>query len=142
MSFTAAQLGLAVPLRGKRVDFLEFTLPWPPSVNHYWRHVGAKVLISKPGRLYRDAVAIHLVRSGHLEGRLFAQIDVYPPDRRERDLDNLCKSLFDSMQACGTFANDSQFDEIRLSRREIREGGAVRCVLWEMSQEEIEWTPS
>ena len=24
-------------------------LPFPPSINHYWRHVGAKVLVSEEG---------------------------------------------------------------------------------------------
>ena len=29
---------------------LELELPWPPSVNHYYRHVGPRVLISRDGR--------------------------------------------------------------------------------------------
>ena len=32
------------------------SLPWPPSVNVYWRHVGAKVLISAEGRAYAKSV--------------------------------------------------------------------------------------
>ena len=35
----------------------EFELPWPPSVNHYYRHVGHRVLISRDGRHYRENVA-------------------------------------------------------------------------------------
>jgi crossover junction endodeoxyribonuclease RusA len=31
-------------------------LPWPPSDNHYYRHVGPKVLISRDGRAYRARV--------------------------------------------------------------------------------------
>ena len=38
----------------------EFELPWPPSVNHYYRHVGPRVLISRDGRKYRDNVVARL----------------------------------------------------------------------------------
>ena len=31
-------------------------LPFPPSVNHYWRNVGSRVLISQAGRDYQRGV--------------------------------------------------------------------------------------
>jgi hypothetical protein len=37
---------------------VKLTLPYPPSLNHYWRAVpGSGVLISRGGRVYRRSVA-------------------------------------------------------------------------------------
>jgi len=42
---------------------LEVELPYPPSINHYWRRVGPKTLISREGRRFRaSVVAIHAAR--------------------------------------------------------------------------------
>jgi len=35
---------------------LKVELPYPPSINHYWRRVGPKTLISREGRLFRASV--------------------------------------------------------------------------------------
>ena len=35
---------------------LQFELPYPPSINHYWRRVGARTLISREGRRFRQRV--------------------------------------------------------------------------------------
>ncbi len=32
-------------------------LPYPPSVNHYWRRVGDRTLISREGRKFRSGSA-------------------------------------------------------------------------------------
>lgn len=85
------------------------TLPWPPSVNHYWRRVGARTLISKEGREYRERVAIERAaqRVKPLPGRVRVTIMCCLPDRRERDPDNLLKGLMDSMVHAGILAGDS-----------------------------------
>jgi crossover junction endodeoxyribonuclease RusA len=38
------------------------TLPYPPSVNHYWRRVGRRTLISREGRTFRRDVCALLTR--------------------------------------------------------------------------------
>ena len=43
---------------------IEFHLPYPPSVNHYWRRVGARTLISRGGRAFRQAVCSLLAARG------------------------------------------------------------------------------
>jgi Holliday junction resolvase RusA-like endonuclease len=35
---------------------IEFTLPWPPSVNTNWRTVNGRMIISAKGREYREEV--------------------------------------------------------------------------------------
>lgn len=105
---------------------ITFELPWPPSVNHYYRHVGNKVLISKEGRQYREVVE-RLVRAENitpLEGKISLYAEFYPPDRRRRDLDNIGgKVLLDTLQAAKLFYDDSQIKEIHLRMYEPVENG-------------------
>jgi crossover junction endodeoxyribonuclease RusA len=35
---------------------IEITLPWPPSVNTYWRNFDGRMIISAKGREYRETV--------------------------------------------------------------------------------------
>ena len=112
-------------------DLLCFELPWPPSMNHYWRRVGAKTLISRDGRKFRREVLDTIfelsrqfeMRRLHVTGRLSVEIDAYPPDRRRRDLDNVLKPLLDALQHAGVYDDDSQIDSLKIVRRGL--GGKV-----------------
>ena len=105
----------------------EVELPFPPSVNHYYRRVGPRTLISREGRAYRDKVCSVLAALGRplLAGRLAMAVEAYPPDRRRRDLDNLIKALADALQHGGAYQDDSQIDLLAIARREPDRGGAV-----------------
>lgn len=102
-----------------------FKLPWPPSVNTYWRSVNNRVLISKEGRQYRDDVSMQLGGATPLAGRIACVVEAFPPDRRRRDLDNLCKATLDALEAAGVYENDSQIDDLRVVRREPCKGGKI-----------------
>lgn len=110
------------------------SLPWPPSVNHYWRRVGKVTKVSAEGRKYRQDV-INLVAARQIEplqDRLAVHVRAYPPDRRRRDLDNLPKALLDSMQHAGLYADDGQIDWLLIERGDVREGGSVEVHLREI----------
>lgn len=96
----------------------KLALPFPPSVNHYWRHVGSRVLISKKGRDYRALVSslIHRKRIKTLEGDLIVDIKLTPPDRRRRDVDNSLKALLDAMQFGGAYFDDSQIVRLAIEK--------------------------
>ena len=102
---------------------LIISLPYPPSVNHYWRHVGSKVLISREGRAYRDKVLMSINYAGPvLTGRLSVDLLVYPPDARKRDIENVCKALLDALQHVGVYEDDSQIDRLLVERKRIDKG--------------------
>jgi len=84
-------------------------LPYPPSVNHYYRHVGPRVLISRVGRLYRERVAARIYEAGinKFRSAVFLSIQAYPPDYRRRDADNLLKSCLDALTFGGLYEDDS-----------------------------------
>jgi crossover junction endodeoxyribonuclease RusA len=99
---------------------IKFTLPWPPSVNSYWRRNGGRYFISGQGTRFRmDTQHICLKYRGHFESkdRLSVIIDAFPPDRRRRDLDNIQKGLFDSLQHSGVYVDDNQIDQILITRQ-------------------------
>lgn len=92
----------------------EFDLPWPPSVNRYYRHVGFRVLISREGRNYRMKVVSRLGGTKPLEGHLALTVHLYPPDNRRRDADNTLKCLQDSLVHAGVMADDSQIKTLHV----------------------------
>jgi len=102
-------------------------LPYPPSVNHYWRRVGARTLISVGGRRFRKRVCAILKDrvDRALSGPVRVQVDVHPPDRRRRDLDNIQKSLLDALEHAGVFLDDSQIVDLHVTRCCIKAGGKV-----------------
>jgi crossover junction endodeoxyribonuclease RusA len=102
-------------------------LPYPPSVNHYWRRVGARTLISREGRRFRARVCARLaLRSGGpLSGRVAVHVTAHPPDRRRRDLDNAMKALLDALAHGGVYEDDGQVDRIEIERGELVPGGKV-----------------
>jgi len=103
-------------------------LPWPPSVNHYYRRVGHRTLISREGRKYRTEVCAILrdLQMRPFDGELAMTVDAYPPDKRRRDADNLLKSLLDSMQHAGAYYDDSQIKKLTIEmRKPNRPNGTV-----------------
>ncbi len=115
-------------------------LPWPPSMNHYWRTrvVGtaktafASTYISKEGKAFQEAVIEAVAAAGHseamIDGRLCVSIRLHQPDRRKCDIDNRIKPLLDALTAARIWNDDSQVDRLRVDRGEIRKG-APCCVV-------------
>lgn len=104
------------------MNSITITLPFPPSMNTYWRMVNIngkpRMLLSKGGRDYRSRVAEAWLVAGcpTISGRLKVSIVAYMPDRRERDLDNLNKAILDSLQHCEMYENDGQIDSLSITR--------------------------
>jgi len=96
---------------------IELTLPWPPSVNNYWKKWRNRMVISEGGRLYREAVALQVSMQApntSLECPLVVEIEAWRPDRRKRDLDNLCKATLDALATAGVYRDDSQIQDLRI----------------------------
>ena len=118
----------------------EATLPWPPTVNSYWRHkvIGkrATVYVSADGQAYRKAVNLclmeHGVKTYELEGDLRVEIEVFPPDKRKRDIDNLLKSLLDSLTHAQVWKDDNQISDLRIYRNK-QIAGMVKVRVYEIN---------
>ena len=131
---------------------LTLNLPWPPSVNAYWRSpnkgpLAGRTLISEKGRHYRGAVqaecanewtrrwAARIAMPEFDEAkRLSVALYAYPPDKRKRDLDNLPKAVLDALTHAGVWADDEQIDHLSIQRCELRKGGRIEVVVTELVQ--------
>ena len=101
----------------KNENAITLTLPWPPSVNKYWRTFQGRMIISAEGRSYRKAVADQvLIQRGakHYTGKLRVQIEAFRPDNRRRDLDNLLKAVLDGCTHAGVWEDDSNIVDLRI----------------------------
>jgi crossover junction endodeoxyribonuclease RusA len=110
---------------------IRITLPFPPSVNGYWRHVmlptkGGKqrpaTLISREGREFaKNVKALCLgqrLANLRLEGDLAVCVALFPPDRRARDVDNYSKALLDALTKAEVWLDDSQLSRLLVERRD------------------------
>ena len=97
---------------------MKLVLPYPPSVNAYWRAVNGRVLLSREGRNYKRRAAIAALASGihrlPLDVPVVVGIAVFRP-RRIGDLDNTCKAILDALAGVA-YVNDSQIVEIHARR--------------------------
>lgn len=103
---------------------LTLSLPYPPSVNHYWRHFRGRTVISREGLTFRTNVCALLAggngpRKPPSGGRIALAMDAFPPDRRRRDLDNIQKAVLDALQHAGVYEDDNQIDLLVTRRREL-----------------------
>ena len=107
-------------------------LPYPPSVNTYWRANGKRRFISKAGVEFKKAVADYVISNQvpkFGDSRLRIDIIINPRSRRAFDLDNTCKAIFDSMMDAGVYDDDSQIDEFTIRRGVAKTGGGCIVVV-------------
>lgn len=130
---------------------INLTLPYPPSVNHYWNHKAVRSrqtkrwtvikYLSKRAKTFREdvqgAVYEQLGRPPHLKQRLAIIVyQHYGPSSAEshgggqaQDIDNCLKSLFDALEWCRVYQNDSQIDELLVVRKRRAAIGRVEIVI-------------
>jgi crossover junction endodeoxyribonuclease RusA len=106
-------------------------LPFPPTVNQYYRNVNGRTLISKQGRDYRQEVMRLIGKVEEpIKERVSVRIFAYMPDNRRRDIDNLNKSLLDAITHSGVWLDDSQIDDLHITREPaIIKGGTIKIVI-------------
>ena len=128
-------------------------LSWPPSINHYWRHVPmrmksgktiVKALISAPGRAYKRQIAAEIARrsceggkrsTGQFTGRLRMEVVLCAPDRRRYDIDNRLKPLLDALVEARVMRDDEQVDLLTVRRGPVVQGGMVKVWIQELQNQ-------
>ncbi|MDH2066872.1 RusA family crossover junction endodeoxyribonuclease [Pantoea sp. GD03673] len=91
---------------------MKLILPFPPGVNTYWRNTRERVWSSASGRCLRaNALASVKEQLKHSLTPFTANVEVrvmlFPPDKRQRDLNNYHKALFDGLTHVGVWGDDS-----------------------------------
>ncbi len=116
------------PLRGFIVE-----LPYPPTLNHYWKHAvikgSVRVYVSTEGKDYRNTVcsicATNQLAGLKLTRKLSVKMEAYVPDLRKRDIDNLPKAVLDAFTAACVWLDDSQVDYLSVERMGKVKGGKI-----------------
>ena len=113
---------------------ITYSLPYPPSLNSYYRTVHGQPIISKAGREYRKTIISEIGNTGKsLSGRLKVEIHAWMPDKRKRDLDNVFKALNDALTHANVWIDDSQIDDLRIIRFFDGGGGHVELFISEIT---------
>lgn len=95
------------------------TLPYPPSVNRYWRNFRGRMVLSKEGRAYKKRVAELLDGLRPIGGGVSITIHAYRP-RKIGDLDNILKGALDALSGYMYF-DDKQIVMILAHRYDDKE---------------------
>lgn len=112
------------------------TLPWPPTVNHYYTVARGRKILSAKGRKYRaDAALLVAKQDAYYKirtGKIGLTIRAYAPDKRKRDLDNLLKPILDALTYGNVYQDDSQVIDLRITKYYPNTGGRVEVVVDEI----------
>ena len=130
---------------------IQLTLPYPPSVNHYWQHKAVRSrqtkrwtvikFLSKRAKTFRTnvegAVYEQLGIPPKLRGRLAIIVHQHYGPRDEnnehngpaQDIDNSLKSLLDALEWCRVYINDSQIDELLVIKKRRAAIGRVEITI-------------
>ena len=113
---------------------MNIRLDYPPSINHYWRHNRGAHHISAEGKAYRASVINQVTVASPYTGRLGVQLELFMPDRRDRDIDNVCKAVLDSLQHAGVYESDCQIDELIVKRLGVDPPGCVDVTVEQLKE--------
>jgi len=117
----------------------EITLPFPPSVNTYWRtprkgQLAGMTLLSVAARKFRADALRAVGPRRRIDGRVSVTIVLNPPDRRRRDLDNFSKGVLDALSHAGVWLDDEQVDRLVLVRGTVGKPGSAVVVIDEVAK--------
>ena len=92
---------------------LTLTLPWPPSVNGYWRAFRGRQILSKRGREFRERAMAAVLEQvptpiTPMLGDLSCRLVLFPPSHRRYDVDNYGKAVLDALVHAGLMQDDAQ----------------------------------
>ena len=115
---------------------VEIEMPWPPSINGYWRTFRNRQIISKRGREYRKKAVEHIKEIGLFNKKISGAVQVTmvlnPPTLRKYDVDNFNKALFDALSHAGFWLDDEQVNHLQIVKGEKVKGGSVPMFIeWE-----------
>lgn len=107
------------------------TLPWPPTVNHYYTVSRGRKILSDRGRIYKRSCFVLMHNQGieKMVGRFSVSIVARPPDNRKRDLDNILKPVLDALTEYGAIEDDSHIDDLRIQRFHPEKPGSIEILI-------------
>lgn len=113
----------------------EFTMPWPPTVNHYHQPIrrgkGVRVIKGAEAKKYAKQMETYLAEIGianeriNESAKLSVHLILHPPTLARYDIDNRTKGVFDALSNVNFYADDSQIVKLVIEKGEKIQGGNV-----------------
>lgn len=112
------------------VTQISLVLPYPPSANRIWRVARGRIVLSDEARLYRFRVAAAVMNQIGFQRSIAdpvrVTIQVFPPDRKRRDIDNIFKATLDALTHAKVWNDDSQVKRVVVDMCEPEKGGSLK----------------
>ena len=109
---------------------IELQLPYPPSVNRYWRVWRNRAVVSPAAKKFQREVREVVARSGwpKAAGEVRVLAELRPAPGRKPDVDNAGKALLDALVHAEVLEDDRSVVELHLWRGGAGEGVALVTV--------------
>ena len=118
---------------------IRLDLPYPPSVNTYWRSNGKRRYISPAGVKFTEEVSLIVKMQKpktFADKQVAISVMIHPRSKRKFDLDNTLKAILDALMKAGMYDDDSQIEYIEIARGEQIDGGKAVVYLYDYIGEE------
>lgn len=117
------------------IKMIKFDLPYPVncSINHLYNRTKNGCFVNKTAKKYKDNV-YYLLHNFKKFGSQNVQLEIiiHPPDKRKRDLDNILKIVFDSLEFSKIIENDFQIVELCVKKKEVIKNGILKITISEI----------
>jgi crossover junction endodeoxyribonuclease RusA len=107
---------------------IRLTLPWPPSINHYWRRAGKVIHVSTEGTRFsrRCGIAVRAqFAAAPIATPVAVMVECWGPRRNWGDVDNRVKPLLDALTKAELWTDDKLVRDLRIVDRGQCAGGRV-----------------
>lgn len=117
---------------------MKILLPFPPSVNAYWKQV---VIKTKTGKNFRSTALTKRAKEFRIAAFITVKqqypihrvidypvkvlIHLHPPSLRKYDVDNFNKGILDALTHSNIWVDDELVCDLRIVKRPKQKGGAV-----------------
>ena len=112
---------------------MTINIPFPYATgNHYksFNFKSKRVFVTKKAQAYRLAVKSCLVALRFAQSDMFVNhvkvvMNIYPPDKRKRDIDNVAKVVWDALTLAGLWKDDKLIKDLHVTVHEPFKGGYI-----------------
>jgi len=108
------------------------TLTFPIVTGNHYKSIQfgkRRVFVTAKGRQYRNIIALDLMQQKaavRYDVPIRVTMTIVPPDGRRRDIDNICKTLFDALTLGGLWTDDKLIKHLTVEVADKEKPGHIK----------------